>query len=77
VTTAAGAYLHEAEEGELRWMGETSTYFLATGEQTGGAFALIDEQGKRGQIDGSQIKQASQEYGVEFGGPLPDETEPT
>jgi quercetin dioxygenase-like cupin family protein len=30
-------------------MGETSTYFLATGEQTGGAFALVDERAKRGE----------------------------
>jgi quercetin dioxygenase-like cupin family protein len=29
-------------------VGETLTYFLATGEQTGGAFALVDEQAKRG-----------------------------
>ena len=45
---ATGAYLHQPESGELRWMGETSTYFLATGEQTGETFALVDEQGKRG-----------------------------
>ena len=48
VPTAAEAYLYQPKEGELRWMGETSTYFLATGEQTGGAFALVDEQAKRG-----------------------------
>jgi len=30
-------------------MGETSTYFLATGDQTGGAFALVDEHAKRGE----------------------------
>ena len=29
-------------------MGETSTYFLADGERTGGAFALVDERAKRG-----------------------------
>jgi quercetin dioxygenase-like cupin family protein len=29
-------------------MGETSTYFLATGEQTGDAFALVDERANRG-----------------------------
>ena len=45
---AGGAYLHQPGEGELRWMGETSTYFLATGEQTGGAFALVDERAKCG-----------------------------
>ena len=157
---ATDAYLHQPEASELRWMGETCTYFLATGEQTGGAFCLVDEQAKRGEsvplhlhrddmesfylfegeitlyigdkpgvrasagsfahlpggtvhgfrvesetarylifttarhghfyraitlpsragglpplesIDGSQIKQASKEYGVEFVGPLPDE----
>lgn len=42
------AYIHEPGEAELRWMGETSTYFLATGEQTGGVFALVDERAKRG-----------------------------
>jgi quercetin dioxygenase-like cupin family protein len=36
-------------ESELRWMGETSTSFLATGEQTGGAFCLVDEQASRGE----------------------------
>ncbi len=160
MSAAPDAYLHQPGESELRWMGETSTYFLATGEQTGGSFALVDEQAKRGDsvplhrhrddmesfyvvegeiklyigddpgvraaagsfahlpggtvhgfriesetarylilttprhgqfyraitlpsragglpplepIDGSQIKQASQEYGIEFVGPLPDE----
>jgi quercetin dioxygenase-like cupin family protein len=161
VGVASSAYLHQPEAGELRWLGETSTYFLAMGEQTGGAFALVDERANRGEsvplhlhrddmesfyvvegeitfyigdqpgvragagafahmpggtvhgfriesetarylilttprhgrfyraitlpsgseglpplesIDGSQIKQASQEYGVEFVGPLPDES---
>ena len=44
----ADGYLHLPETAELRWMGETSTYFLADGERTGGAFALVDERGKRG-----------------------------
>ncbi len=30
-------------------MGETSTWFLATGEQTGGKFTLVDERAKRGE----------------------------
>ena len=155
-----GAYLHRPGEAELRWFGETATYFLATGEQTGGAFALVDERARRGEsvplhlhrddmesfyvvegeimlyigdgpgiragagsfahlpggtvhgfriesdtarylilttprhgrfyraitlaarpgglpplesVDGSQIKKASREYGIEFVGPLPDE----
>ena len=42
------AYLHRSDEAELRWMGETATYFLATGESTGGAFALVDERAPRG-----------------------------
>jgi len=47
--TASEAYLHQAEESELRWLGRTSTYFLATGEQTGGTFAMVDEQATRGE----------------------------
>jgi quercetin dioxygenase-like cupin family protein len=39
----------QPEEGELRWLGETSTWFLALGEQTGGAFALVDEHARRGE----------------------------
>ncbi len=37
-----------AEQGELRWMGETSTRFLATGEQTAEAFCLVDERASGG-----------------------------
>ena len=44
-----GAYLYQPGESEQRWMGETSTYFLATGEQTGGAFGLVDERAGRGE----------------------------
>ena len=43
-----GANLHRPEEAELRWLGETSTYFLATGEDTGGTFTLVDERANRG-----------------------------
>ena len=46
---ATGAYLYQPGEGELRWMGETSTCFLATGEQTEGAFSLVDERAGRGE----------------------------
>jgi quercetin dioxygenase-like cupin family protein len=46
--TAGGAYVLQPHQAELRWMGETSTYFLATGEQTANAFALIDERAERG-----------------------------
>lgn len=38
------AYLYQPGESELRWMGQTFTYFLATDTHTGGAFALVEEQ---------------------------------
>ena len=46
--TAIEAYLHQPDEAELRFMGETATYFLATGERTGGTFTLVDERANRG-----------------------------
>jgi quercetin dioxygenase-like cupin family protein len=46
---ATGAYLHQPGASELRWMGDTSSYFLATGEQTGETFTLVDEQANRGE----------------------------
>ena len=49
MTTETGAYLRQPKTSELRWMGETFTYFLATGEQTDETFALIDEQAKGGE----------------------------
>ena len=42
-------YLYQPGESELRWMGKTSTHFLATGDQTGGVFSLVDEQATRGE----------------------------
>ncbi len=42
-------YLYQPGESELRWMGRTSTHFLAKGDQTGGAFSLVDEQASRGE----------------------------
>ncbi len=36
------AYLSQPGESEVRWTGETSTCFLATGALTGGAFALVE-----------------------------------
>lgn len=42
------AYLCEPEAAELRWMGDTSTYFLATGLLTGDAFALVEERARLG-----------------------------
>ena len=44
-----GAYIQRPEEGELRWMGETSTRFLTAGADTGGAFCLVDERANRGE----------------------------
>ena len=42
-------YVHRHGEAELRWFGATSTWFLADGESTGGAFALVDERATRGE----------------------------
>ena len=46
---AGGGYVHLPGESEVRWMGGTSTHFLATGERTGGAFCLVDERASRGE----------------------------
>lgn len=43
------AYLYRQGEAEVRWMGETSTSFLAVGDQTTGAFALVDERAHHGE----------------------------
>jgi quercetin dioxygenase-like cupin family protein len=42
------AYIYQPDESELRWMGKTSTNFLATGALTGGGFALVEERSIRG-----------------------------
>lgn len=55
------AYLHRPGEGELRWMGETFTYFLATGDQTGDGFTLVDEEAKRGESVPLHLHQADTE----------------
>ena len=49
MTVPAGAFVHLPGEAELRWMGETSTFFLAEGEQTGEVFALVDERAHLGE----------------------------
>lgn len=46
--TAIGAYVHQPGEAERRFMGETAAYFLASGDQTGGTFTLVDERANRG-----------------------------
>ena len=45
----AEAYVLRPGEGELRWFGETATSFLATGDRTGGEFALVDERAHQGE----------------------------
>ena len=45
----APAYLHHSGQSEKRWMGNTFTHFLATGDTTNGAFCLVDETAKRGE----------------------------
>ena len=45
----AEGYVLLPGEAELRWLGGTSTFFLATGEETGGAFALVDERASHGE----------------------------
>lgn len=44
-----GAFVHQPGQAERRWMGRTSTHFLADGEQTEGAFCLVDEEASRGE----------------------------
>lgn len=44
----AKAYIYQPGESELRWMGKTSTGFLATGALTGGEFALVEERSVKG-----------------------------
>lgn len=43
------AYLLQPGRGEKRWAGKTSTYFLATGGTTNGAFCLVDETAGKGE----------------------------
>lgn len=45
---SSDGYLIEPGHAELRWMGATSTNFLATGDLTGGKFAMVDERAPRG-----------------------------
>lgn len=48
-TYLSGAYLTSAVASEARWMGETCTHFLATGNTTSGQFCLVEETSKRGE----------------------------
>ena len=45
----AQPYVRLPGEAELRWLGTTSTYFLADGDDTASAFALVDERATRGE----------------------------
>jgi quercetin dioxygenase-like cupin family protein len=49
VRAQSGAYLRQPGSAERRWLGETSTYFLAGGDETHDAFALVDERARRGE----------------------------
>ena len=42
-------YLLHRDQGELRASGKTVTWFKATGDTTGGLFALVEEDAARGQ----------------------------
>ncbi|WP_150452209.1 cupin domain-containing protein [Arenibacter lacus] len=43
------AYIAQPGTSELRWTGETSTYFLATGGLTGETICVVEEQAIRGE----------------------------
>ena len=49
MSDSTNAYLYQSGEAELRWMGETSTYFLATGALTGETLTLVDERAVGGE----------------------------
>lgn len=46
---AARPYVLAGGEATVRWLGDTSTAFLATGDSTAGAFALVDERARKGE----------------------------
>jgi len=48
VGDATEPYMYKPGDGEVRWMGDTSTHFLATGVLTRGAFGLVEESARRG-----------------------------
>ncbi|MCM4166094.1 hypothetical protein DHD08_00150 [Arenibacter sp. H213] len=43
------AYLYQLGASELRWMGETSTYFLANGALNGRTIFLVEERAMYGE----------------------------
>lgn len=48
MTTTPSAYSCEFDTSEVRWMGKTSTAFLAPAERTGGLVALVEERATSG-----------------------------
>lgn len=44
-----GNYAVQPDTAELRWMGQTSTLFLADGSSTGGQFCLVEEHSPQGE----------------------------
>lgn len=42
-------YVIQPDEAEIRFMGTFATQFLATGDTTGGEFALVDERAEKGE----------------------------
>ena len=48
-SATGAAYIVPPGTAELRWMGQTSTNFLATGAQTAGVFCLVDETAVKGE----------------------------
>lgn len=49
MSAVASPYLYQQGEADVRWMFDTCTSFLASGDQTDGAFALVDERAHRGE----------------------------
>ncbi len=45
----SGAYSLSGNDGEVRWMGNTRTRFLATGDTTNKRFGLVDETALKGE----------------------------
>lgn len=48
MATRAQGYIRRSGDAEIRWTGDTRTDFLATGQLTGGEFALVDERASQG-----------------------------
>ena len=81
VRASAGSFAHlpGGTVHGFRIESETARYLILTTPRHGQFYRAITLPSRAGglpplqSIEGSQIKQASKEYGVEFVGPLPDE----